>query len=135
MKFKSSCVSKSNNTKITCEEHKRKIIFINPKCCEVLKITVDDCQITEGPRCDFLVICNSSEHFVELKGGDIRHAFKQLKATIRKLGNSSCQARHCYVIANRCPLISSEIQIYKHKFMKHYASTLIVKNNKYEVYL
>jgi len=53
--------------------------------------TIDGNIITEGDRCDKLVLVQSNitqnkwiEIFVELKGTDVDHAVKQLKATIDK---------------------------------------------------
>lgn len=53
--------------------------------------TIDGKIITAGDRCDKLVLIQSNilqnkwiEIFVELKGTDVNHAVKQLKATIEK---------------------------------------------------
>lgn len=133
MEIKEECVKVSNNSKIVCEENKRKIVFNNSSNKNVSKILVDGCQITEGIRCDYLITFNTDEHFVELKGKDITHAFKQLIRTITLLKNSTCNNRVSYIISSRSPLVAASIQVERLKFRKKYQSELIVKNNNYQV--
>lgn len=68
MEIKKECTLSSTDSKIKCEENKRKIIFNNKNRYRVEKIIVDGCQITSGIRCDFLVKHEQKEFFVELKG-------------------------------------------------------------------
>ena len=133
MEIKEECVEVLNTSKIVCEENKRKIVFNNLSNSNISKIKVDGCQITEGIRCDYLITFNNDEHFVELKGKDVTHAFKQLIRTINLLKNSSCTNRVSYVISSRSPLTSPEIQVQRLKFIKKYQSKLIVKNSNYQV--
>lgn len=133
MEIKNECIEVSNNSKIVCSENRRKITFNNISNKSVSKIRVDDCQITEGVRCDYLVTFDNEEHFVELKGKNLVHAFEQLKRTIELLKASTCNKRICYVISSQSPLVSSEIQVQKIKFRKHFVADLIVKNNNYVV--
>jgi hypothetical protein len=135
MEMKKKCIELSTDSKIKCEENKRKIIFDNRKREIVEKIIVDGCQITEGVRCDFLVRHKKREFFVELKGEDIQHAFDQLKNSINLLGSGDCKERNCYVISSRSPLVSAEIQNIKLQFIRKFNSQLIVKNNNFEVIL
>ncbi len=132
MKIKDFCAEKIKDKKIVCEENKRKITFVNPAGIVVEKITVDGCQLTDGVRCDFLVRYDKNEHFIELKGSDINHAFEQLSRTITLLGENNCKKRNCYVISSRSPLSATEIQIWRVKFRKKYHSDLIVKNGSFE---
>lgn len=133
MKIKKDCIETLNSTRIVCKEHKRKITFINSLKVKVSKIKVDGCQIIEGKRCDYLITYKNNEHFIELKGSDIRHAFKQLKRTIKILGNTKCISRVSYIISSRSPCSSPEIQDFRVKFGKKYNSKLVVKNNSFEV--
>ncbi len=129
MDFKKECCQYIKASLIRCEENKRKIIFDNPNKKEVVVITVDGCQITDGIRCDFLVLEGSDEYFIELKGEDIKHAFEQLRRTISLLGNKTCTKRNSFVISSRSPLSSAEIQNMRLLFRKHYQSDLLVKNS------
>ncbi len=135
MEYKDKCSLLSTDSKIKCEENKRKIIFNNSKRESVRKITVDGCQITDGLRCDYLIAHNINEYFIELKGEDIKHAFEQLKNSINILGAKDCVKRICFVISSRSPLISAEIQNIRIQFKRKYKSDLIVKNNNFEVEL
>ena len=51
------------------------LYLLNPKRRNAEKIEVDGCAITEGPRCDWLVLLNDAtsheEIYVELKGSDV----------------------------------------------------------------
>lgn len=135
MEIKENCLSRSNDTKIKCEEKSRKIVFTNTKKLTVDKILVDGCQITDGSRFDYLIKLENREYFVELKGQDLRHAFEQLKNSITLLGQSTCLDRSSYVISSRSPLASSEIQVARLRFLRYYKSDLIVKNNNLKVNL
>ncbi len=132
MKIKEICIEKVKDKKIVCEENKRKITFLNPSKIDVEKIIVDGCLIVNGLKCDFLVRHDKYEHFIELKGSDINHAFKQLSRTITLLGKESCPKRICYVISSRSPLSAAEIQVLRIKFRKKFNSDLIVKNGSFQ---
>jgi len=132
MKIKKECTISTTDSKIKCEEHKRKIIFNNKNRERVKKIIVDNCQITSGVRCDYLVKHYKNEYFVELKGEDIKHAFEQLIRSISILGSNDFQLRKCFVISSRSPLASPQIQNIRLKFNREYKSDLIVKNKSFE---
>jgi len=132
MEFKVNCVDETNNSQIKCEENKRKIIFINRLNILVKRIKVDNCQITDGLRCDYLVVYKTFENFIELKGENIKHAFKQLEQTIKLLGNNK-NDRKSYIISSRSPLASPEIQNQRLLFKRRFNSELIVKNKSLTV--
>jgi hypothetical protein len=132
MEFKKECTLSTTDSKIKCEENKRKIIFNNNNRFKVDKILVDNCQITSGVRCDFLVKLDKREYFIELKGEDIKHAFEQLTRSISILGSVECQLRKCFIISSRSPLASPQIQNVRLQFKKKYNSDLIVKNKSFE---
>jgi hypothetical protein len=55
------------------------------RAISICKIKIDGCLITgASARCDYLFYVDppGSFHFVELKGGDISHAFDQIKSTV-----------------------------------------------------
>ncbi len=91
-------------------------------------MTVDGCQITNGVRCDKLLICEDNEYFIELKGSDVKHAIEQLKASINQLGDSHVLSRQAYIIATSCsPKLQTSIQKSKLEFKKYLHSSLIVE--------
>lgn len=128
MTIKDDCITKLTDSRIKCEENKRKIIFYNPSRMNVNKIRVDGCQIIEGVKCDFLVTYNKAENFIELKGEDIKHALSQLIRSITILGEKNCQNRNSFIISSRSPLTSAEIQNHRLQFKRKLNSTLVVKN-------
>lgn len=73
---------------------------------------IDGNIITEGDRCDKLVLVQSNitqnkwiEIFVELKGTDVDHAVKQLKATIDKpvFKHNTIEKRWARIVAQSFP--------------------------------
>lgn len=54
--FKKTCTKESTDKILTLEENKRKCVFQNPDRCLLTKVTVDGCQITDGAKCDYLVL-------------------------------------------------------------------------------
>ena len=126
------CKNETRFPRIVCEENRRKITFINSERKLISKIKVDGCQITDGLRCDYLLTLENLENYVELKGHDLRHAFRQIIRTILLLGRENT-SRHSYVISSRSPLSAAEIQHFRLKLRKNYQSDLVVKNNNFEV--
>ncbi|HMS42864.1 MAG TPA: hypothetical protein PKE69_21725 [Pyrinomonadaceae bacterium] len=107
--------------------------FINRNRKVIRKIEVDGCAITDGIRCDWLVINDEDyEHFVELKGNDVVYACEQLRVSITQLSTSPTQdAKHSFVIPSRViPAINTKIQNLKAIFKKRFNCTLIVKNQQ-----
>ncbi len=132
MKIKKKCLEIIKHTIITCKENKRKITFLNPNKKSISKILVDGCQIIDGLRCDYLITYDTRQEFVELKGKNLEHAFKQLERTIDLLGKKNHQKR-AFVISSRSPLTSPVIQSQKLRFKRKFKSELIVKNNSESV--
>ena len=133
MRIKEECKEQLTDTRIKCEEYKRKIIFINSSRMIVNKIRVDGCQIIDGIKCDFLVTYDRTENFIELKGENIKHALDQIIRTISILGNNNCYNRNSYIISSRSPLSAADIQNHRLQFKRKYKSSLIVKNSNLEV--
>ncbi len=114
---------------------KSKIYFLNPRQKHIRKVTVDDCVLKEGvQKCDYLIITKDSEieHFVELKGHNIKHAISQLETTINKIFCNVKQSKFRFILTSRSPLSAASIQVYKKKFKKKYNSELIIQKNKFE---
>lgn len=84
--FKQACTWEVTDKLLVVKENKCKCVFSNPNQHLLTKIKVDGCQITDGIRCDYLILdhCHN-EYFVELKGKDLPHAVEQLEASIQQL--------------------------------------------------
>jgi hypothetical protein len=134
MNIPERCEVRTKDPRIVCEEKASKITFLNELRQETRRIRVDNCVITEGLRCDFLVISATGvEHFVELKGRDIDHAIEQLEASINAISpRKSRLLRYCFIISSRCPLLTPKIQEFKAQFRKKFNAVLIIKNRSYE---
>lgn len=132
-----NCEIVVRHPRICVHEKRSGVTFINGGRNAVRKITVDGCAITDGIRCDFLLIDHfGKEHFVELKGCDIKHALKQLAESIRKLSvNAKTQPKSSYISSTRCPLFSPEIQKHSALFKMHFNSSLLVRNGFFEIHI
>ncbi len=130
------CSEKINHKNISFQEKKSKITLSNKDLIEVTKVQVDNCLDIQGVKCDWLVIIDNPkgysdtciEIYIELKGSDVKHAFKQIENTIINISRDIQKAaKYCYVITTRCPLISPEIQNKKKYFKNKYNAVLKVK--------
>lgn len=128
--FKKNCTIETTNKVFVLEENKRKCVFANPQSRTLIRIVVDGCQITEGTRCDFLVLDHQkNEYFIELKGKDIPHAIEQLEETIKQLSNSATDTQKtAIIVTSRHPSSDTSIQRAKAFFKKKYKVDLISKN-------
>ncbi len=128
------CETITNETKIVLHENHSKITFLNNKKLNIRNILVDNCLITNGLRCDYLLILpDNKELFVELKGHNVQHAIKQIEQSIETISKNKAQnPKASFIISTRCPLASAEIQNYKKIFKKKFNCELIIKNSPYE---
>jgi hypothetical protein len=128
------CERVLTHPRIVLKEHQSCFVVVNPQRKAVRCVTVDGCMNIDGPRCDHLVIDPTNvEHFVELKGTDVRHAVCQLESSIRQLAVNLGDKRHAYVISTRSPLMSPKIQQLQLRFRKALNSTLTIKSMFFEL--
>jgi hypothetical protein len=125
-----NCERETTQSILVLREHKSRLIVKNSRNEKIKQVRIDGCVVTEGQRCDFLIIgVDNSEYFVELKGCDVDHAIKQLETTIKLLGSKAKSVkRHSIIVSTRCPLSSPKIQKWQIYFWKNFASELTVKN-------
>lgn len=130
--MKQECTENTKNKIIVFQENRSKLIILNKNQINTNKITVDDCEITEGLRCDFMLLGDNIEYFIELKGQDIEHAIKQLISTINKLSsNPKSTEKTSFVICTRSPINSASIQNLQVKFKKEFRSNLIIRSSPF----
>lgn len=133
-----NCEETISHPLISLHQGKSQITFLNPERLSIRKVEVDGCAITEGLRCDYLLIepTTNHEHYIELKGSDVPHALKQIIQTILQLSaEAKTHPKSSYVASTRCPLLSPEIQRHMLKFQRLYNSKLHIKNGKCTVSL
>jgi len=132
MKIKAKCSEIVKDKLIVLSENKSKVIFQNKSEEPVTKVEVDGCQIDDnGPKCDYLVLKDKNEYFVELKRQDIDHAFEQLIRTMSLLRKNKGLVT-CFVICTRSPLNSTKIQNKASYFRKKYDAKFIVKKSGFK---
>ncbi len=133
MWLKAECIEEVNGNRIVFKENKSKLTLLNERKLICRKIKVDGCQIVEGLKCDYALFNNEIECYIELKGQDIKHAFKQLIATMEKLSVQPQMApKISFVICTRSPMAPAEIQNMQFKFKRDYNSKLLVRSGDYE---
>lgn len=134
------CTEETSNSKIiiadkNSKNSRSKVILENPKGNRVKLIQIDDCVITEGLRCDQLVILpDDSLIFIELKGNNVGYAIKQIEASLNYIKQQCSSARFreisCIISCTHCPLSSTAINNHKVKFKKNHKARLIVKSGQ-----
>jgi len=129
------CTENKTDSKILLTENRMKMTFLNRERKVVKVVTIDNCVVTEGIRCDYLVINEKdNEFFVELKGTDIRHACDQLTASIKQLStNPKQKPKHSFVVCSRfSPAINTIVQNQKVLFKSRFNCKLIIKRQQCE---
>lgn len=126
------CVQTVNDKKIVLKQKRSKITFNNPNNKNVKKIEIDNCVITEGERCDYLIITDDNiEHYIELKGCDVEHALSQITTTIRKLTTPPHNHfKICFIVCTRHPALTPKIQKMKLDLKRKYNARLITKGRQ-----
>ena len=137
MKDFGNCETENSNSNIVITDsgsknNRSKFRLDNPQRASIRVVQVDDCAITKGIRCDYLLILlDGQELYIELKGSDVRHAVEQIVESINQLTcHQQCTFKWCFIASTRCPINSTEIQILKKKFKKNYNAKLIIKNGE-----
>lgn len=129
-----NCCETTNNRLITLQEKRSKVIINNNDTKDINIIRIDGCVVTNDTACDYMVVNNNTEHYIELKGCDIIRAIEQIATTIDKISEKSAKIpKHSYIVTSRCPLASTEIQKQRIIFSKKLNSTLTIKNRLIEI--
>lgn len=122
------CTVVTNNKIIPLQENKCCLIVKNPQQREAKKIQVDGCLLpVDVEKCDWLLTVElpaPKAIFVELKGGNVDKAVRQLESTLQKTKSEyGGYKKICRVVSTKSPLSSSEIQrIQIYMRMKHGAN-------------
>jgi len=120
----SKCIEVFRGSTLVLRENKSKIEINNAK--GVQKVTVDGCAITDGIRCDYMVIIPGTvEIYIELKGHNVCHAVEQIKRTIEILSIDKFNfPKKSYIICSRFPRQTTDIQNLQKHFWTKYKSKL-----------
>jgi hypothetical protein len=125
-----ACTTTHQKRRFVLREHRSVVRFENPNTNMVKLTIVDDCAITTGPRCDFLVNIDKIDKsvLVELKGSDVKRAIEQLSASQEQLSGHLKTMIVWIVSSTRCPLASTEVQTLALKIRKRMNAILLVRN-------
>lgn len=125
------CCKTHAGEKITLQEKQSRIVFSNPQKEKNIIFTIDGCAVADSVtrRCDYLLYdSNETEHFIELKGRDIKHAVTQLKTSVQKFGVKD-KRKYCFIVSSRVPLAGTDIGNYKRAFKEEFKAILQIKND------
>lgn len=130
----SHCVSETTDSFIKVEEKGKKLVIINKDRRRFQKVRVDDCLLKQETGADWLIVLpGQGEVVVELKGKDVPHAIKQVRATL-ELWKSFPESSKCLaavvVASNVRPAATTALFRAKNEFKKKFSSTLHVFNGK-----
>jgi len=134
--LKKECFEELSHPIIVCEEEGRQARFINKSRSIVLKIIVDGCEIDDnGRKCDFLVVSEKDENFVELKGASgFNHAISQLKRSIDILSkDAKTYPKRAILVMRECPSLDPRIQRLKAGLRRQNNCELIMGSGKVEI--
>jgi hypothetical protein len=115
------CSRSRRDPLIVVQESGRKFTLRNARREQVLEITIDDCLITAGERCDYLFEVGAPCRlaiFVELKGAAIEKAYRQLMATIKSTSDRTYRNTVCHIVASRVPRQGPQVQQLQAKMIK-----------------
>ena len=116
-----------------CGNNKCEMRFLNPNQREVSRVRVDGCKITEGKKCDFMLLTDTEENYIEIKGKSILYACEQIEETIKQLSlNIKDHPKNSFVVSTGTPRVTGKLQIMKKKFKKSYSSSLKIQTRQCE---
>src|SRR5690606_19732361 len=98
---KDMCSSTSTDTRIVLQDGagKSSMCFLNPNKKRIKRTRIDDCMITHGKRCDWLITDhNGTDYYIELKGKKVRYASEQIVATIEQLDTTPNRSKYSFII-------------------------------------
>lgn len=113
----------------TFKEKKSQLSLTNQHGTPTTKVKVDGCVFKDNQekRCDYLLITNDWEIYIELKGRDYQSGVDQLKNTINKIGDKD-KKKKAYLICTQSPSASVERQKIERKFQSEFGFKVIIKN-------
>lgn len=122
------CTVSTTNSIEKFEERRSILNIKNSTKRELLRKKVDGCLITDGKKCDWLLIDKrtSTEVYIELKGVDVGEGVKQLCASVDAL-TLQPKKKYGYIVCTRCPISSPAIQRLQKALLKSHSLTLRVK--------
>lgn len=124
--------SEISNDKIICKE-KGRTFHLHTGNASFAKVKIDGGVVTKNTselRCDYLIIKQKIEDieiFVELKGNDIKYAYKQIIASYNNYASKSENIKHyAVIVASYIPKTPTTLQKIKSEFKKKQIESLVI---------
>lgn len=131
------CVENVDHSRVLVSEKGRAATILNPERSIVRRILIDNCLITMGPRCDWVIsVKDRLDILIELKGKDVSHAVDQLAATLAIWQEHHLRDRQipisALVVCSRYPRFDTKIQKAKERLARDYKVPLHVSTRNEE---
>ncbi|MGL4582355.1 MAG: hypothetical protein ACRCVU_05175 [Flavobacterium sp.] len=126
------CKETDSRSKFVFQENGRKLTLVNKNKVESTKIKVDGCHIKNDTACDFMLVTEVVDCYIELKGQDLSKALGQIIETINVLGKDSKSKRKAYVICSKTPQMDTSIQMKKKTLLGKFKCDLDIASNQRE---
>ncbi len=115
----------------TLGEERSKFVLVYPAQVPVQVIKVDTLLPLATLQCDYVLVVQAQELYVELKGSDVEHAVKQLHSTLVAL-RLKLPAKLFFVVHHHCPVPATKVAQLKTQFFKKTGYLLEVRRSPYE---
>ena len=121
------------NQQITCSQNRKTfILYANGAIFSVVALDKGKGKYNKSKKCDYLITKDTKDIqiFIELKGSDIAHAYRQILSSYENRENiqSKCYAA---IVCSKYPQIDSSIQVLQRKTNQLFEK-VFVKINKLE---
>lgn len=131
--IRDECVEQTTQRKIRFEERGRKAIFLNSNEDRFFRVRVDGCVITQALAADWVLSKRDlGEVIIELKGRNVEHGIKQIRATAefwttRRLRSGAISG---LLVCSQFPRADTSVQRAKQEFSRQFRGPLhVVSHN------
>lgn len=131
----SACRCSTSVSKIKVKERGRKAVICNRRNAKFVKTRVDGCLVRQTAAADWVISKpKQGDVFIELKGTDVDHAFKQIMATVTlwRVHNLGCGKQAGLIVCRQYPQATTRSQRAKVAFLKLANGPLHVVSGNYE---
>ena len=130
------CQERVDHSKIVLAEGRRKATFLNEERRNYVKTKMDGCVVKNETAADWVLSkLAMGDLVIELKGGDVEHATKQVDATAQYLQNHNLRIGRiaALIVAQQLrPAASTTVQRAQQSFSKKFSGPLHVATSNYE---
>jgi hypothetical protein len=131
-----NCTRIIDHSFVKVEQKNKKAIFINNERSLYEVTDIDNCLITDGQRCDYMVTKMSSvSALIELKGSDINHACRQLLVIVEHEAVKPLLADKLgfLIVCKRYPGFDTTVSRAKNTIAKRYKAGLHIACGKKQI--